>query len=126
MPDGQVAKLAMKETTNYYQADVTQKGYTQYTDDDGIVYTSNDAGKYTGSDGKTYKLDNNTFTEIAAMAMRLAMEEQRQLQKIRKKKLRQLTVMEIQHCLIQPVQQICSASSERIIRINLPMTLFPK
>lgn len=64
MPDGQVAKLAMKETTNYYQADVTQKGYTQYTDDDGIVYTSNDAGKYTGSDGKTYKLDNNTFTEI--------------------------------------------------------------
>ena len=64
MPDGQVAKLAMKETTNYYQADVTQKGYTQYTDDDGIVYTSNDAGNYTGSDGKTYKLDNNTFTEI--------------------------------------------------------------
>lgn len=66
MPDGQVAKLAMKETTNYYQADVTQKGYTQYTDDDGIVYTSNDAGKYTGSDGKTYKLDNNTFTEIGS------------------------------------------------------------
>ena len=44
--------------------------------------------------------------KLAAMEMRLAMEEQRQLQKIRKKKLRQLTVMEIQHCLIQPVQQI--------------------
>ena len=50
---------------------------------------------------KTIRLQKST-----AMAMRLAMEEQRQLQKIRKKKLRQLTVMEIQHCLIQPVQQI--------------------
>ena len=46
-PDGQEAKIAMKnETTNYYQADVAQKG------------------NYTGSDGKTYKLENNTFTEI--------------------------------------------------------------
>ena len=50
---------------------------------------------------KTIRLQKST-----AMAMRLAMEEQRQLQKIRKKKLRQLTVMEIQHCLIHPVQQI--------------------
>ena len=89
-PDGQEAKIAMKnETTNYYQADVAQKGYTEYTDNDGIVYRSNEKGNYTGSDGKTYKLENNTFTEID-----------------RKKKLRQLTVMEIQHCLIQPVQQI--------------------
>ena len=50
---------------------------------------------------KTIRLQKST-----AMAMRLAMEELRQLQKIRKKKLRQLTVMGIQHCLIQPVQQI--------------------
>ena len=52
------------ETTNYYQADVAQKGYTEYTDNDGIVYRSNEKGNYTGSDGKTYKLENNTFTEI--------------------------------------------------------------
>lgn len=64
-PDGQEAKIAMKnETTNYYQADVAQKGYTEYTDNDGIVYRSNEKGSYTGSDGKTYKLENNTFTEI--------------------------------------------------------------
>lgn len=63
--DGQEAKIAMKdETTNYYQADVAQKGYTEYTDNDGIVYRSNEKGNYTGSDGKTYKLENNTFTEI--------------------------------------------------------------
>ena len=63
-PDGQEAKIAMKnETTNYYQADVEQKGYTEYTDNDGIVYRSNEKN-YTGSDGKTYKLENNTFTEI--------------------------------------------------------------
>lgn len=63
--DGQEAKIAMKnETTNYYQADVAQKGYTEYTDNDGIVYRSNEKGSYTGSDGKTYKLENNTFTEI--------------------------------------------------------------
>lgn len=62
--DGQEAKIAMKnETTNYYQADVAQKGYTEYTDNDGIVYRSNEKN-YTGSDGKTYKLENNTFTEI--------------------------------------------------------------
>lgn len=66
-PDGQEAKIAMKnETTNYYQADVAQKGYTEYTDNDGIVYRSNEKGNYTGSDGKTYKLDNNTFTEIGS------------------------------------------------------------
>lgn len=65
--DGQEAKIAMKdETTNYYQADVAQKGYTEYTDNDGIVYRSNEKGNYTGSDGKTYKLDNNTFTEIGS------------------------------------------------------------
>lgn len=64
-PDGQEAKIAMKnETTNYYQADVAQKGYTEYTDNDGIVYRSNEKGNYTGSDRKTYKLENNTFTEI--------------------------------------------------------------
>ena len=64
-PDGQEAKIAMKnETTNYYQADVAQKGYTEYTDNDGIVYRSNEKGSYTGSDEKTYKLENNTFTEI--------------------------------------------------------------
>lgn len=64
-PDGQEAKIAMKnETTNYYQADVAQKGYTEYTANDGIVYRSNEKGNYTGSDGKTYKLENNTFTEI--------------------------------------------------------------
>lgn len=64
-PDGQEAKIAMKnETTNYYQADVAQKGYTEYTDNGGIVYRSNEKGSYTGSDGKTYKLENNTFTEI--------------------------------------------------------------
>lgn len=64
-PDGQEAKIAMKnETTNYYQADVAQKGYTEYTDNDDIVYRSNEKGNYTGSDGKTYKLENNTFTEI--------------------------------------------------------------
>lgn len=64
-PDGQEAKIAMKnETTNYYQADVAQKGYTEYTDNDGIAYRSNEKGNYTGSDGKTYKLENNTFTEI--------------------------------------------------------------
>lgn len=64
-PDGQEAKIAMKnETTNYYQADVAQKGYTEYTDNDGTVYRSNEKGNYTGSDGKTYKLENNTFTEI--------------------------------------------------------------
>ena len=64
-PDGQEAKIAMKNvTTNYYQADVAQKGYTEYTDNDGIVYRSNEKGSYTGSDGKTYKLENNTFTEI--------------------------------------------------------------
>lgn len=64
-PDGQEAKIAMKnETTNYYQADVAQKGYTEYTDNDGIVYRSNEKGSYSGSDGKTYKLENNTFTEI--------------------------------------------------------------
>lgn len=63
--DGQEAKIAMKnETTNYYQADVAQKGYTEYIDNDGIVYRSNEKGNYTGSDGKTYKLENNTFTEI--------------------------------------------------------------
>lgn len=63
-PDGQEAKIAMKnETTNYYQADVAQKGYTEYTDNNGIVYRSNEKN-YTGSDGKTYKLENNTFTEI--------------------------------------------------------------
>lgn len=63
-PDGQEAKIAMKnETTNYYQADVAQKGYTEYTDNDGIVYRSNEKN-YTGSDEKTYKLENNTFTEI--------------------------------------------------------------
>lgn len=63
-PNGQEAKIAMKnETTNYYQADVAQKGYTEYTDNDGIVYRSNEKN-YTGSDGKTYKLENNTFTEI--------------------------------------------------------------
>lgn len=63
-PDGQEAKIAMKnETTNYYQADVAQKGYTEYTDNDGIVYRANEKN-YTGSDGKTYKLENNTFTEI--------------------------------------------------------------
>lgn len=63
--NGQEAKIAMKdETTNYYQADVAQKGYTEYTDNDGIVYRSNEKGNYTGSDGKTYKLENNTFTEI--------------------------------------------------------------
>lgn len=63
-PDGQEAKIAMKnETTNYYQADVAQKGYTEYTDNDGTVYRSNEKN-YTGSDGKTYKLENNTFTEI--------------------------------------------------------------
>ena len=63
--DGQEAKIAMKnETTNYYQADVAQKGYTEYTANDGIVYRSNEKGNYTGSDGKTYKLENNTFTEI--------------------------------------------------------------
>lgn len=63
--DGQEAKIAMKdETTNYYQADVAQKGYTEYTDNDGIVYRSNEKGNYTRSDGKTYKLENNTFTEI--------------------------------------------------------------
>lgn len=63
--DGQEAKIAMKdETTNYYQADVAQKGYTEYTDNDGIVYRSNEKGNYTGSDEKTYKLENNTFTEI--------------------------------------------------------------
>lgn len=63
-PDGQEAKIAMKnETTNYYQADVAQKGYTEYTDNDSIVYRSNEKN-YTGSDGKTYKLENNTFTEI--------------------------------------------------------------
>lgn len=63
-PDGQEAKIAMKnETTNYYQADVAQKGYTEYTDNDDIVYRSNEKN-YTGSDGKTYKLENNTFTEI--------------------------------------------------------------
>lgn len=63
--DGQEAKIAMKnETTNYYQADVAQKGYTEYTDNDGIVYRSNEKGSYSGSDGKTYKLENNTFTEI--------------------------------------------------------------
>lgn len=63
-PDGQEAKIAMKnETTNYYQADVAQKGYTEYTDNEGIVYRSNEKN-YTGSDGKTYKLENNTFTEI--------------------------------------------------------------
>lgn len=62
--DGREAKIAMKnETTNYYQADVAQKGYTEYTDNDGIVYRSNEKN-YTGSDGKTYKLENNTFTEI--------------------------------------------------------------
>lgn len=66
-PDGQEAKIAMKnETTNYYQADVAQKGYTEYTDNDGIVYRSNEKGNYTGSNGKTYKLDNNTFTEIGS------------------------------------------------------------
>lgn len=66
-PDGQEAKIAMKnETTNYYQADVAQKGYTEYTDNDDIVYRSNEKGNYTGSDGKTYKLDNNTFTEIGS------------------------------------------------------------
>lgn len=66
-PDGQEAKIAMKnETTNYYQADVAQKGYTEYTDNDGIVYRSNEKGNYTGSDEKTYKLDNNTFTEIGS------------------------------------------------------------
>lgn len=65
--DGQEAKIAMKdETTNYYQADVAQKGYTEYTDNDGIVYRSNEKGNYTGSDRKTYKLDNNTFTEIGS------------------------------------------------------------
>lgn len=65
--DGQEAKIAMKnETTNYYRADVAQKGYTEYTDNDGIVYRSNEKGNYTGSDGKTYKLDNNTFTEIGS------------------------------------------------------------
>ena len=65
--DGQEAKIAMKdETTNYYQADVAQKGYTEYTDNDGIVYRSNEKGNYTGSDGKTYKLDNNTFTGIGS------------------------------------------------------------
>lgn len=65
--DGQEAKIAMKdETTNYYQADVAQKGYTEYTDNDDIVYRSNEKGNYTGSDGKTYKLDNNTFTEIGS------------------------------------------------------------
>lgn len=65
--DGQEAKIAMKdETTNYYQADVAQKGYTEYTDNDSIVYRSNEKGNYTGSDGKTYKLDNNTFTEIGS------------------------------------------------------------
>lgn len=65
--DGQEAKIAMKdETTNYYQADVAQKGYTEYTDNDGIVYRSNEKGNYTGSDEKTYKLDNNTFTEIGS------------------------------------------------------------
>lgn len=65
--DGQEAKIAMKdETTNYYQADVAQKGYTEYTDNDGIVYRSNEKGNYTGSNGKTYKLDNNTFTEIGS------------------------------------------------------------
>lgn len=64
-PDGQEAKIAMKnETTNYYQADVAQKGYTEYTDNDGFVYRSNEKGSYSGSDGKTYKLENNTFTEI--------------------------------------------------------------
>lgn len=64
-PDGQEAKIAMKnETTNYYQADVAQKGYTEYTDNDGIVYRSNEKGSYSGSDEKTYKLENNTFTEI--------------------------------------------------------------
>lgn len=64
-PDGQEAKIAMKnETTNYYQADVAQKGYTEYTDNDGIVYRSNEKGSYSGSNGKTYKLENNTFTEI--------------------------------------------------------------
>ena len=64
-PDGQEAKIAMKnETTNYYQADVAQKGYTEYTDNDGNVYRSNEKGSYSGSDGKTYKLENNTFTEI--------------------------------------------------------------
>ena len=64
-PDGQEAKIAMKnEQTNYYQADVAQKGYTEYTDNDGIVYRSNEKGSYSGPDGKTYKLENNTFTEI--------------------------------------------------------------
>ena len=106
MPDGQVAKLAMKETTNYYQADVTQKGYTQYTDDDGIVYTSNDAGKYTGSDGKTYKLDNDTFTEIGSDGNAVSNGRTATVTEDQKKEVKTTYSHEIQHCLIQPVQQI--------------------
>ena len=67
-PDGQEAKIAMKnETTNYYQAVAVENGtgLYKYTDTDGVTYTPNDTGDYyAGSDGKTYKFDNNTFTEV--------------------------------------------------------------
>lgn len=66
--DGQQTKIAMKnETTNYYQAVAVENGtgLYKYTDTDGVTYTPNDTGDYyAGSDGKTYKFDNNTFTEV--------------------------------------------------------------
>ncbi len=92
------------ETTNYYQADVAQKD-TRNTQIMMALFIGQ-MKNYTGSDGKTYKLENNTFTEIDSDGNAVSNGRTATVTEDQKKKLRQLTVMEIQHCLIQPVQQI--------------------
>lgn len=72
-PDGQEAKIAMKnETTNYYQADVAQKGYTEYTDNDGNAVSNGRTATVTEDQKKevktTYSHGNTALSDTTRAA----------------------------------------------------------
>lgn len=71
--DGQEAKIAMKnETTNYYQADVAQKGYTEYTDNDGNAVSNGRTATVTEDQKKevktTYSHGNTALSDTTRAA----------------------------------------------------------
>lgn len=71
LPDGTDVTVNFKDedkTTTFYEATKSEvgTGFYEYTDSDKVTYKQNDAppNTYTGSDGKTYRLNGNTMTEI--------------------------------------------------------------
>lgn len=70
--DGTVERVGLSNetTNNYYSATATEvgTGTYKYTDGEGVTYTQQADNTFKGSDGKTYKLsdDSTTLTQVGA------------------------------------------------------------